>query len=134
MRWQIPRKELAQARQVPVAFDNLVINRKRLLELFGFNYQLECYVPEAKQRYGYFALPILFGDEMVGRIDRKAVRKEGCLRVNNIWLEPETKIEDELIDALASALQGYQLALDCEQLELVKMQQKQLKSRLESRL
>jgi len=56
------------------------------------------------------------------------------LRVNNIWLEPETKIEDELIDALASALRGYQLALDCEQLELVKTQQKQLKARLESRL
>lgn len=116
------------------SFDNLVINRKRLLELFGFNYQLECYVPEAKRRYGYFALPILFGDELIGRMDCKAVRKEGRLKVNNIWLEPETSVDDELADALAGALRDYQLGLGCEQLELVKTQQKHLKVQLQSRL
>ena len=56
-------------------FDNLTIQRKRLLELFDFDYTIECYVPEAKRKVGYFSLPILWGTDFIGQIDLKANRK-----------------------------------------------------------
>lgn len=68
-------------------FDNLTIQRKRLLSIFDFNYQLECYVPEAKRKFGYYCLPILFGDEFVGRFDPKANRKTNVFTIKNIWFE-----------------------------------------------
>ena len=65
-------------------FDRLVHDRKRTVELFEFDYQLEMYKPEAKRRWGYFALPILYGDRLVGKLDAIADRKAGVLRVNAI--------------------------------------------------
>lgn len=65
-------------------FDRLVHDRKRLTELFEFNYQLEMYKPAAKRRWGYFALPILYGDQLVGKLDAIADRKAGTLRINAI--------------------------------------------------
>jgi uncharacterized protein YcaQ len=63
-------------------FDRLTHDRKRMLELFEFDYQLEMYKPAAKRRWGYFALPILYGDRLVGKLDATADRKAGVLRVN----------------------------------------------------
>jgi uncharacterized protein YcaQ len=65
-------------------FDRLVHNRKRLGELFEFDYQLEMYKPAAKRRWGYYALPILYGDRLVGKLDATADRKAGVLRVDAI--------------------------------------------------
>ena len=65
-------------------FDRLVHDRDRAAEIFGFEYQLEMYKPAAKRRWGYFALPILFGDRLVGKLDAKADRKAGVLVVNTI--------------------------------------------------
>jgi uncharacterized protein YcaQ len=62
-------------------FDRLVFDRDRLQDLFGFEYILEMYKPAAKRRWGYFALPILHGDRLVGKLDAKADRKAGVLRV-----------------------------------------------------
>jgi uncharacterized protein len=56
-------------------FDNLLIQRKRMQILFDFEYQIECYVPEAKRKYGYFSLPILWAGKLVARMDCKAERK-----------------------------------------------------------
>jgi len=64
--------------------DRLVFDRPRLADLFGFEYILEMYKPAAKRRWGYFALPILHGDRLVGKLDAKADRKAGVLRVNAI--------------------------------------------------
>jgi uncharacterized protein YcaQ len=69
-------------------FDNTVIMRDRARDLFGFDYAIECYVPAEKRRFGYFSLPILFGDELIGRMDTKADRHSGTLTVNMIHLEP----------------------------------------------
>jgi uncharacterized protein len=63
-------------------FDRLIHDRKRTVELFEFDYQLEMYKPAAKRRWGYFALPILYGDRLVGKLDAAADRKAGVLRVN----------------------------------------------------
>jgi uncharacterized protein YcaQ len=65
-------------------FDRLIHDRKRTVELFEFDYQLEMYKPAAKRRWGYFALPILYGDRLVGKLDATADRKAGVLRVNAI--------------------------------------------------
>jgi uncharacterized protein YcaQ len=65
-------------------FDRLIYDRKRMVELFGFDYQLEMYKPAAKRRWGYFALPILYGDRLVGKLDATADRKAGVLRVDAI--------------------------------------------------
>jgi len=65
-------------------FDRLVYDRKRAVELFDFEYTLEMYKPTAKRRWGYFALPILHGDRLVGKLDARADRQAGVLAVNEI--------------------------------------------------
>lgn len=75
-------------------FDNLVIHRERLSCLFDFDYRIECYVPAAKRQYGYFCLPLLYADHLVGRIDCKVHRREKRLEVIALHLE-ESKIQDQ---------------------------------------
>jgi uncharacterized protein len=64
--------------------DRLVFDRKRLAEIFEFDYQLEMYKPAAKRRWGYYALPILHGDRLVGKLDALADRRAGVLRINAV--------------------------------------------------
>lgn len=68
-------------------FDNFVIQRKRLKEIFDFDYQIECYVPKPKRKFGYFVLPVLKGNKFIGRIDAKASRDTGTFRVINFFPE-----------------------------------------------
>jgi uncharacterized protein YcaQ len=65
-------------------FDRLIHDRKRMVELFEYDYQLEMYKPAAARRWGYFALPILYGDRLVGKLDATADRAAGVLRVNAV--------------------------------------------------
>jgi uncharacterized protein len=65
-------------------FDRLVHDRARSLDLFEFDYQLEMYKPAAKRRWGYYALPVLYGDQLVGKVDALADRKAGALVVNAV--------------------------------------------------
>jgi uncharacterized protein YcaQ len=64
--------------------DRLVYDRKRMRDLFEFDYQLEMYKPAAQRRWGYFALPVLHGDRLVGKVDAGSDRKAGVLRVHAI--------------------------------------------------
>jgi uncharacterized protein YcaQ len=72
-------------------FDRLIHNRDRAEALWGFYYRLEMYVPKAKREYGYYVLPILHGDDIVGRIEPVYDRKTRVLTVNNVWWEPGKK-------------------------------------------
>ena len=65
-------------------FDRLVHDRKRVLELFDFEYRLEMYVPKANRRWGYFALPVLHHDRLIGKVDATADRRKSVLRVDAI--------------------------------------------------
>jgi uncharacterized protein YcaQ len=86
--WRVDPAQLGQPFSGRTAllspFDRLVHDRKRMVELFGFEYQLEMYKPAAKRRWGYFALPILSGDQLVGKLDALADRKAGVLRIQAI--------------------------------------------------
>jgi uncharacterized protein len=68
-------------------FDRLIHDRTRAEELFGFRFRLEIYVPKAKREYGYFVMPILHGDRVVGRIDPSFDRTANVLRVNRVYAE-----------------------------------------------
>ena len=72
-------------------FDRLIHDRDRTEALWDFRYRLEMYVPKAKREYGYYVLPILRGDRIVGRIEPVFDRKAGVLRVNGVWWEPGEK-------------------------------------------
>ena len=72
-------------------FDPVARDRTRLKRLFGFDYTVEMFVPAAKRKWGYYVYPMLEGDRFVGRIEAKADRKAGQLRVLNLWLEPKVK-------------------------------------------
>jgi uncharacterized protein YcaQ len=85
-------------------FDPLVSDRKRLKDLFSFNYKIECYTPAPKRSFGYFTLPILHRGALVGRLDPKAHRAAGQFEVKALTLEPDVEPSDDLVEGLASAL------------------------------
>lgn len=77
--------------QILSPFDSLVIQRKRLKTFFGMDYQIECYVPEPKRKFGYFCLPVLQGDRMIARIDAKADREKKELILKSFHWEKGLK-------------------------------------------
>jgi uncharacterized protein len=83
--WRVDPSQLGQGFTGRAAllspFDRLLHDRKRMADVFEFDYVLEMYKPEAQRRWGYYALPILYGDRLVGKLDAKAERKDGVLRV-----------------------------------------------------
>ena len=81
-------------------FDRLVMDRKRLDAVFGFDYLLEMYKPKEQRIWGYYALPILYGDRLVGKLDATAERAEGVLRVDAVHEdEPFTPAMTDAVDA-----------------------------------
>jgi uncharacterized protein YcaQ len=96
-------------------FDNMLIQRKRLKELFDYDYQIECYVPESKRKFGYFCLPLLYGSDLVGRIDCKVHRKERVLKVNALFQEKEIKDPDKYQVQLQQALTEFATFNQCDE-------------------
>jgi len=99
-----PKKQI----KILSPFDNLIIQRKRMQELFDFDYILECYVTAAKRKVGYFSLPLLLGTDFVGQIDLKADRKTKVLLVKNlVWEEKHVKNRTKLFPILEKALEEF---------------------------
>ena len=85
--------------------DRLVFDRKRMVEIFEFDYQLEMYKPAAKRRWGYWAMPILYDDRLVGKLDATADRDAGVLRVDAIHEdEPFDKAMQAAVDREVESL------------------------------
>jgi len=91
-------------------FDRLVHDRDRAEALFGFRYRLEMYVPPAQREYGYYVLPILVGDRLVGRVEPRFDRKARALHVLGAW--GDTARLNEALSSLAAFLGVRETALD----------------------
>jgi uncharacterized protein YcaQ len=115
-------------------FDNSVIQRDRLKALFEYDYQIECYVPEAKRRYGYFSLPLLYRDAFIGRMDCKAHRKVRHFEIKSLYLEQHDFDEDEIIAAFINAIAQFCHFQNCDSVSLLKAQPKHLTQSLRSAL
>jgi uncharacterized protein YcaQ len=98
--------------------DPLIWDRRLLRDLFGFDYVWEVYVPAAKRKHGYYVLPILFGDRLVGRIEPRLDRKTGLLYILGVWFESGfiPMEEPHFIPSLADALRAYRALVGAKKL------------------
>ncbi|WP_210503742.1 DNA glycosylase AlkZ-like family protein [Nocardioides xinjiangensis] len=114
-RWRVDPERLAdlddfEGRAAVLSpLDRLIFDRRRMEELFGFDYQLEMYKPAARRRWGYWAMPVLDGDELVGKVDATADREGGVLLVDAVhedgdWSSARRRRVDAEVDALAAWL------------------------------
>ena len=116
---ELLNKPLARTKlKILSPFDNLVIQRKRMQALFGFEYLIECYVPESKRRYGYFSLPVLWDGKLVARMDCKADRRESVLNVLHLAMEPSLQRHDDFFLALEKELLAFTKFNACDEIRL----------------
>jgi uncharacterized protein len=97
-------------------FDRLIYDRARAVDLFGFEYVLEMYKPADKRRWGYFALPVLHGDQLVGKVDAVADRKHSRLQVNAI--HEDVRFTGVIADAVRAELEDLASWLGLESVEM----------------
>ena len=105
-------------------FDILNVFRHRLRDFFEFDYQVECFVPKPKRKYGYFALPILMGDRFVGRMDSKADRKQAVLIVHNLHFE-KIELNKPALTKIAEAIREFALFNECYRVDIKKSNKKE---------
>jgi len=95
-------------------FDNSVIQRDRLKSVFDYDYQIECYVPAYRRQYGYFCLPLLYRDRLIGRMDCKAHRTKRHLEITSLYLEEHCIVDDRLLAAFSDAVVRFCHFQDCD--------------------
>jgi uncharacterized protein YcaQ len=105
-------------------FDNLNVFRHRLRDFFDFDYQIECFVPEPKRKYGYFSLPVIVGDTFVARMDSKADRKQKALIIHNLHFEP-VKLARPGLAQITNAIQKFANFNQCRQIIFSKSNKKE---------
>jgi len=113
-------------------FDNLLIQRKRTLELFGFDYFLECYVPASKRKFGYFALPVLWDGKLVARMDCKADGKKSHMHIHHLALESGHAKTEAFALALSKELISFLQFNNCTSLTIHRTSPSSFKHKLKS--
>ena len=108
-------RSIAQVR-ILSPFDNSVIQRRRSRDLFAFDYQIECYVPKPLRQFGYFCLPIMYRDRLVGRVDCKAHRAARTLEVRSLHIEH--RVDKDFPAQLGKALQSFATFNQCDQIDV----------------
>jgi uncharacterized protein YcaQ len=114
--WYIHADDLALLERIQVGdwegrttllspFDNLICDRARTELLFDFEFRIEIYVPKEKRKYGYYVLPILHDDRLIGRIDPLMDRKAGRLNINAVYAEPDAPLDRKTGRAVTNAIQ-----------------------------
>lgn len=112
-------KPLARSKlKILSPFDNLLIQRKRMQALFGFDYLIECYLPEAKRQYGYFSLPVLWDGKLVARMDCRAERRKSLLHIQHLALEPRFVKTDAFAVALYKEFAPFMQFNNCNNIQL----------------
>jgi len=110
-------KSIAKKRCELIApLDNLMWDRKLIKALFNFDYTWEIYHPVAKRKYGYYVLPLIYGDGFVGRVEAVAERKTRLLKVKNIWYEEGIKQTRSLDKAVNDCLKRFAKFNDCDEI------------------
>jgi uncharacterized protein len=114
-------------------FDMLNVYRHRLKLFFDFDYQVECFVPKPKRKYGYFSLPVLIGDKFVARMDSKADRKQGIFILYNLHFEP-LKLTQPMIVKVCEAIKTFAKFNQCEKITVEKSNDRALMRQIVSEL
>lgn len=114
-------------------FDILNVFRRRLRDFFDFDYQIECFVPAPKRKYGYFSLPVLAGDTFIARMDSKADRKERVLTVNNLHFE-KVKLTKSVISQFTDELKAFAKFNQCDSIEITKCNNKSALKQIRSEI
>jgi uncharacterized protein YcaQ len=114
-------------------FDVLNVFRHRLRDFFDFDYQIECFVPEPKRKYGYFSLPILVGDTFVARMDSKADRKQRVLTIHNLHFEP-VKLTKAGISKVTDAIRKFARFNQCPEIVIKRSNNKEYLKNIKSGL
>lgn len=118
--------ESALGKSVPTVrllspFDNSIIHRDRVRHLFDFDFRLECYLPREKREFGYFCLPILFGDTFIGRVDCKAHRKEKEFEIIHLHIENTAIAPEVWMAPFIAAVRSFAAFNGCQRLRLTKV-------------
>jgi uncharacterized protein YcaQ len=111
-------------------FDNLLIQRKRIQRLFGFDYVIECYLPEHKRKFGYFTLPILYGDCFIARIDPKADRLNKKFYIRNLAFEEKFTGEEQALVLFCEKLKAFAVFNGCNKIIIEKGNSKKFQDQL----
>jgi len=98
-------------------FDNLICDRDRTHLLWDFYFRIEIYVPKAKRQYGYYVLPVLHGDQLIGRISPKMDRKTAVLHIEDVYREPEAPVGTATGQAIGQAIVGLAQFLGANKIE-----------------
>ena len=111
------KKEIDSKVRFLSPFDNSIILRDLTRDFLEFNYSLECYVPKNKRKYGYFCLPILWQNQLVGLIDPKVDRKEKTLIINNLHIMDRNLDHKKFMPSFCMALRDFMIFHNCERVQ-----------------
>ena len=114
---QIQSNQWSPTTKLLSPFDNLICDRDRTELLFDFCFRIEIYVPKVKRQFGYYVLPILHGDQLIGRIDPIMNRKSGTLHIHNVYAEPNAPDDDQTVHAMGQQITDLAQFLNAKQIE-----------------